>query len=492
MIKDTRRTLMSKYFQICVSIILVSLVILGMMLLLFAAQYFKDDKYELLVRNAQQASKITSVGISQIQTTYVIDDKLTLSTYRILGNAIGADMFLVDNNGKTILCTDSENCNHTTYLIDKKILAKAAAGYYKEFGTLCNIYKTQHFTVAMPVKSMDGVILGTVFASADASSLTEFLMEIFKMFLLSAIAVLIISFIIIYFTTSRLIRPLREMVTATESFSRGDFTVRVHVEGYDEIDRLAMAFNNMASSLATLESTRRSFIANVSHELKTPMTTISGFIDGILDGTIPPEKHNHYLHIVSDEVKRLSRLVRSMLNIARIEAGEMSINPSGFDVNDLICRTVFIFEQAIETKNLEIKGLDVDKIMVEGDNDLIHQVVYNLIENAVKFVNQDGYIEFIYDTNREGGKTYIGIKNSGEGFSKEEMPKLFDRFYKTDKSRSLDKNGVGLGLHIVRSIINLHNSDIMVKSVKGEYCEFGFDLPAFSEKKGVSRFRKQS
>ncbi|MEG1044241.1 MAG: HAMP domain-containing sensor histidine kinase, partial [Oscillospiraceae bacterium] len=267
---------------------------------------------------------------------------------------------------------------------------------------------------------------------------------------------------------------------------------RVHVEGYDEIDRLAMAFNNMASSLATLESTRRSFIANVSHELKTPMTTISGFIDGILDGTIPPEKHNHYLHIVSDEVKRLSRLVRSMLNIARIEAGEMSINPSGFDVNDLICRTVFIFEQAIETKNLEIKGLDVDKIMVEGDNDLIHQVVYNLIENAVKFVNQDGYIEFIYDTNREGGKTYIGIKNSGEGFSKEEMPKLFDRFYKTDKSRSLDKNGVGLGLHIVRSIINLHNSDIMVKSVKGEYCEFGFDLPAFSEKKGVSRFRKQS
>lgn len=492
MMKNQGKSLMTKYFQICVSLILISIVILGLMLLLFASQYFKHDKYELLTRNAMEASKITSVDISQYDTSYVLDGKLTLSTYNILGGAIGADMFLVDNNGKTILCTEEENCSHKTYLISNKILEQARSSLYKEIGTLGSIYKMPHFTVAVPVKSADGIVVGFVFASTDASSLTAFLTAILKMFMVSSIAVLIISFVIIYFTTGRLVRPLREMVAATESFSRGDFTVRVHVEGYDEIDKLAMAFNNMASSLATLESTRRSFIANVSHELKTPMTTISGFIDGILDGTIPPEKQAHYLAIVSAEVKRLSRLVRSMLNIARIEAGEMSISPSPFDINDVVCRTVFTFEQPIEEKQLEIKGLDVGKIMVEGDIDLIHQVVYNLIENAVKFVNTKGYIEIVYDTERTDGKTYIGIKNSGEGFAKDEVPKLFDRFYKTDKSRSLDKNGVGLGLHIVRSIINLHNSDIIVKSIQGEYCEFGFCLPTFSEKKSISRFRKQS
>ena len=264
--------------------------------------------------------------------------------------------------------------------------------------------------------------------------------------------------------------------------------MRVPVEGYDEVSKLAMAFNTMASSLAAQDQTSRSFIANVSHELKTPMTTISGFIDGILDGTIPEEKQRHYLTIVSEEVKRLSRLIKSMLNIAKIEAGEMVIKPVPVDINDIVCRTVFTFEKAIEEKRLDIRGLDVDKIMVEADPDLIHQVVYNLIDNAVKFVNEGGYIEFSYTV--DTAMTYIGVKNSGQGLTKEEVPRVFDRFYKTDKSRSLDKNGVGLGLHIVRSIINLHSGDIMVRSVEGEYCEFVFSLPTLHQKNGQSIFRK--
>ena len=489
--KKNGQSLLSKYFSICVALILVSIIFLGLILLMFASQYFKEDKYNLLERNAEQAAAITSFDISTGKSSYFIDVKLTLSSYRILGNAIGADMFLVDNSGNTVICTNDESAHYLQHLVDREILSEVSRGSYKDLGSLSGIYDKAHYIVGIPVKSTDGIVIGSVFACADASGLTQFLAEISKMFLFSAVAVLAISFVIIYFTTDRLVTPLKEMVKATESFSRGDFTVRVHVEGNDEIDKLAMAFNEMASSLATMESTRRMFIANVSHELKTPMTTIGGFVDGILDGTIPPEKQNHYLKIVSDEVKRLSRLVRSMLNIARIEAGEMSTTVSEFDINDLVCQTVFTFEQKINEKGLDIIGLDSGRVMVEGDCDLIHQVVYNLTENAVKFVNDGGYIEVIYDYNRADGKVYIGIKNSGAGIKKEEIPKLFDRFYKTDKSRSLDKTGVGLGLHIVRSIINLHNSDIVVKSSEGEYCEFGFCLPAVNDKKISSRFRKQ-
>ena len=329
--------------------------------------------------------------------------------------------------------------------------------------------------MGIPVSTEEGVPAAVIFASAPADTLMVFLSEILKMFVVSSLAVLILAFAAVYFITADLVRPLRKMVAATQAFSKGDFTVRVPVESYDEIGKLAISFNNMATSLATTEVTRRSFTANVSHELRTPMTTIAGFIDGILDGTIPPEKRDDYLRIVSDEVKRLSRLVRSMLNIARIEAGELQIKPDLFDVNETVIRTVFTFEKPLEEKGIEVRGLDNGKVMVEADPDLIHQVVYNLIENAVKFCNEHGYIEVSYRA--DDAYTYVGIKNSGDGIAKDEIPHIFDRFYKTDKSRSREKGGAGLGLHIVRSIVNLHGGDIVVRSVEGEYCEFVFSIP---------------
>ena len=147
----------------------------------------------------------------------------------------------------------------------------------------------------------------------------------------------------------------------------------------------------------------------------------------------------------------------------------MKLKPTVFDVNEVVLSSIFTFEQTIDAKHLEIKGLDAGKIMVEADEDLIHQVVYNLLENAVKFVNEGGYIEVSYTVDPK--RTYINIKNSGEGIPKDEISKVFDRFYKTDRSRSIDKTGVGLGLHIVRSIVNLHQGEVIVRSVKGEYCE---------------------
>lgn len=463
--------------------IMLTITFLGIVFLAFASRYFRQDRFALLEQNALYALQITERLCVNVDGTYRISSSLS-DFYTPIARAIDADIYLTNMNGKTLVCTHSGSCNHLTNNVPSSIMEKLESdGHFSGVSTLGGIYSSSYYTVAFPLVLGDGRVAGAVFISSSAQNLTNFLIEILQMFLVSAACVIIIAFSVIYFVTSNMVRPLRCMVSATESFTRGDFTVRVPVTEMDEIGRLSMAFNNMAASLAQQENVRRSFIANVSHELKTPMTTIGGFVDGIIDGTIPPEKQRHYLSIVSSEVKRLSRLVRSMLNIARLESGEMKLSPTSFDINSVVCSTIFTFEQAIDAKNLEIRGLDVDRVMVSADEDLIHQVVYNLLENAVKFVNDKGYIEVSYRT--ENKMTYVSIKNSGEGISKDEISKVFERFYKTDRSRSQDKTGVGLGLNIVRSIINLHKGEVIVRSAEGEYCEFTFSVP--SAPKPVSR-----
>lgn len=472
-----QRSLFRKYFSACAGMILLTIAFLGVVFLSFASRYFQEDRFNILNQNAVFALEAAEELCFRENGSYKVSSTL-FDVYEPVAKAIDADIFLVKIDGKTLICSGSGgDCVHRHKALPAEVLNTLKEEQsYSGITDLGGIYQSKHYTVALPLIVEDNIMAGAVFVASDAGDLTAFLQEMLKMFLVSAICVLIIAFAVIYIITSNMVRPLRDMVSATESFARGDFTVRLPVREMDEIGNLSMAFNNMATSLAQQDSIRRSFVANVSHELKTPMTTIGGFVDGIMDGTIPPERHRHYLSIVSSEVKRLSRLVRSMLNIARLESGEMQLQPKAFDINQVVCSTIFTFEQSIEEKNLDIRGLDSDRVMVSADEDLIHQVVYNLLENAVKFVNEGGYIELSYHT--EGKMTHISIKNSGEGISKEEISKVFERFYKTDRSRSQDKSGVGLGLNIVRSIVKLHNGEVIVRSTEGQFCEFTFTLPS--------------
>lgn len=483
-----QKSIFKKYFSICASLILVSILILGIAFMIFSARYFKEDKYAVLEQNADKA--VTAIQNSldengQFQENYTLRNFLD-----ILSDANSTEIFITNRKGRTLFCTEEYPCRHTTYVMSETVLRSLEQrALYREMGTLNSIYSEHHYTVGKPYLDTDGNVRGYVFSSTEATQpLSAFLIDILKMFLISAVVVILLGMIIIYFITHQMVKPLREMSEAAQEFGKGDFSRVLTVYNYDEIGQLAMALNNMAKSLSTLENMRRSFIANVSHELKTPMTTIGGFIDGILDGTIPPNQQKQYLRTVSDEVKRLSRLVRSMLNLAQVEAGELQLNLQRFDMVDTICQTLFTLERQIEAKGLEVRGLDHDKVYVEADQDLIHQIVYNLIENAIKFANDGGYLEFEFT--KEGGRTVIGVKNSGEGLSKEEIPRVFDRFYKTDRSRGLDKNGVGLGLYIVRSIVNLHGGEIIVKSVQGEYCEFLFTLQSAKPKTSGKYIKK--
>ena len=346
-------------------------------------------------------------------------------------------------------------------------------GSFFEGGNLGGLYKDNYFTAARPIKSGEQTV-GVVFSSSLASQPMTFFKSLIKIYLLAAIIPIFIMLVAGYLMSYRLIRPLRQMSDAAKRMAKGDFSRRIPVVSDDEIGELSISFNNMTNSLAQLEGMRRSFVANVSHELRTPMTTIGGFIDAILDGTIDGETEKHYLLVVSDEIKRLSRLVESMLCLAKLESGEQKINREVFDIVKVARNIVVSQEQRISEKNIDVRGLENDGITVNADYDLIYQVIFNLIDNAIKFTNENGVIEFI--VTQEGGRVSFAVRNTGSYIEKADLKYVFDRFYKTDKSRSVNKNGTGLGLYISKTIIDIHGGKISADSRAGEYTQFCFSL----------------
>ena len=230
----------------------------------------------------------------------------------------------------------------------------------------------------------------------------------------------------------------------------------------------------MARDLDQLEELTRGFISNVSHEFKTPMTTIGGFVDGMIDGTIPADQRDKYLHIIAEETRRLSRMVGRMLDAAKIQSGELLINPAPMDFSAMTTQILLSFEQKIEKKQLDVCCELDDRLIVMGDRDHLYRAVYNLVDNAVKFINEGGRL--CLRAHPEGEFCAFSISNTGTGISSDDLPHIFDRFYKADRSRSMDKTGAGLGLYIVKNIINLHGGEISVRSDGGE-TEFEFTLP---------------
>ncbi len=316
--------------------------------------------------------------------------------------------------------------------------------------------------------------------------------DLTKTVLSSALLVLIAALIAAYFITERTIAPLREMSMAARNFAAGKFDRRVNVRGKDEVAELSEAFNQMADSLENLEKMRNSFVANVSHDLRTPMTTIAGFIDGIRDGVIPPEEHDHYLEVVSIEVQRLSRLVASLLDLSRLQAGDRKFVMKSFDICEMARLILISFEQQIEEKRLEVEFFcEEDRMTVLADHDAVYQIFYNICHNALKFSRPNGMLRICLVYTKEK-KVEIAVYNEGEGIPTEDQPYVFERFYKSDKSRGLDKSGVGLGLYIAKTIIAAHGEKIWVASEPGKNCEFFFTLPrAVSGHWGIGEEKNQ-
>ncbi len=469
-----QKSIFKRYLTMTMAIVILSFVLLGSVLMLFFSQYWRGEKRELLTQNAQSISSIAGNLLGRNED---LPDNVMQAFLSSFAGSVDADIFVTDTDGKILVGNYANSHLQGAEKVPPGAVAAAMQGGYEGRNNFGGLYSTRYYIIGVPMRAGDnGPVAGAVFAATSAATVNEFQSRLFQIFLVASAAALFVTFCMVGAFAYRLVKPLRQMSAAARSFGAGDFSVRVPVTSEDELGQLAVSFNNMANSLSISEGTRRSFIANVSHELKTPMTTIAGFIDGILDGTIPPEEQDKYLGIVSSEVKRLSRLVRSMLDLSRIDNGEMKLNPGQFDITNTVVTTLLTFEQSINNKQIEIRGLENARPQtVTGDQDLIHQVVYNLVENAVKFTNPGGYISVLVNDSID--RTTVVIENSGPGIAPEELPHIFERFYKTDKSRSQDKNGMGLGLYIVKTILKLHGGDISVTSAQGEFCRFQFYLP---------------
>ena len=467
--KFSHQSLFTKFLSVFVAMVLICFLLLGVTLGVFLSNYWSSQKEQLLSSNAKNIANTTSsVLSSRIQTDVSGSIAMICSNLSMISDAISADIYITDTSGNIILCKDvitqnysiSNNgrCSlHGGYTIPQEVIDEAKKGDYFAKTTLNGVYMKKQLVAAEPVKVGEETA-AVVFAVAPMTAgFTNYAMNILKMFVFACLLAISVGFIAVYFLTASLTKPLHDMSEATKAYAEGNFGPRVKVKGDDELAELVRAFNKMASDLSLLESSRRSFVANVSHELKTPMTTIGGFIDGILDG--------------------LSRLVTAMLNMSKIEAGELKLNPKAFDISAEIFNVLLSFEQIIERKHIEISGLDrLHSVTVTADEDMIHQVIYNLVDNAVKFT-ENGTISVFVDDDENA--TLIKVVNTGAGISSEEREKIFERFYKVDKSRSYDVKGAGLGLYICKTIVEMHGGSIGCNSEECKYTEFWFTIPKY-------------
>ena len=471
------KTTFSRTFSTTVIILLLSLILVGTSFQALVEDYLAESAIAELQRN--------STAVSNLASAYSSEGGMLNRDFMVNLDVVSAvsdsDILICDATGKIILCSDSiTGCNHQRLRVDRAYLDKVLTqGGDTATGKIPDLYEELRYVVATPITDfISGQNLGIVIASAPTRSTAAIMTRISNIFMVVSLLVVLISVVAMIILVRRQSDPLRQMAQVARSFGHGDLDARVRLaDDYpEEVEELALSFNNMAQELQKSEYQRKEFVANVSHELKTPMTTIAGYVDGILDGTIPQHRHRYYLQIVSDETKRLSRLVRSMLDISRLEDGSVPDEKKvRFDMEETLGQVLITFEKKITDKNLNV---DVDMpahpVITHACEDYVTQVIYNLIDNAVKFCPQGGTLGL--KIQQGGGKVYVTVSNEGETIPTEELPLVFDRFHKIDKSRSQNRDGWGLGLYIVKTLVSSHGENISVTSRDGKTA-FTFTMP---------------
>ena len=465
-------------------------IFLSATLILLAALLAVGVSFQLLVRNFLTTRILNDLyadaeQLCALASAYHAQSRLLSEEFMVnlsvASQVSGADAVICDRNGTVVLCSDSPlGCVHQGMTIQNKdYLQQVLTTGCADTGKITGLYEESRYMVALPIRNSYGNSAGFVILSTPTRSTHVLLSKISNIFLgVSLLAILIALFFMII-TVRIQARPLRKIAGAANAFGHGNLNARVAIDKNDsqEVQDLALAFNNMAASLEKSEQQRQEFVANVSHELKTPMTTIGGYVDGILDGTLPPERHKHYMQLVSLETKRLSRLVQSMLEISRLQSqgGIPEERKSRFDVNECAGLVLITFEQKILAKQLRVHvDMPEHPVYTFACQDSITQVIYNLMDNAVKFCPEGG--ELNLKIRFSSAKIFICVANSGPTIPAEELPLLFERFHKTDKSRSENREGWGLGLYIVKTLVCAHGEDISVSS-RDQKTQFTFTLP---------------
>ncbi len=472
-------TFYKRQLALTLGIVILSFSLLSAAFTLLSYRYAIEEKKGSMENNAQYIAEFTGKYLAQGNG---IRDSYFRMYVASLAQISGAHIMLSENTGEIVYATDGTKFYHYDQAVPEAIINQSSRrGGYTGMTTLGGLFGENRFLTAEPIYGElpggETVVRGVVLVSTSAAGISQLWRAMANIFFFTCVVVLLISIVASTITSARQVRPLNEIAEAARKFGHGEFDVRIR--GYehrkDEVGALAEAFNTMAGSLEKSETQRNEFIANVSHELKTPMTTIAGFAEGILDGTIPPEREREFLQVIASETRRLSRLVRRMLDMSRLKALHENITAQEqFDISEVMLRVLVSLEGRITGRGLDVDTrIPEDPVMVWGDPDAITQVCYNLLDNAAKFAAQGSALTVSVE--KKEAKALVTVRNLGDTIPAEELPLLFDRFHKADYSRSQDREGVGLGLYIVKTILGNLREDITATSVDG-VTEFTFTL----------------
>ena len=471
-----RKSISVTFFSMVATLLVLGTAVMGFSEWVLFNRYFAQERYETLDSVAEVTQRAADYVVQQAalpggDELDALSDKLV-----IIGESAEAYLFFTDEDGSVLITSNPELLAKET--VPQELIAKVGEDKpYHVLSTLDGVLTEKSYVSVRQTRDAQGVCSGYLFLCSSGARLTAFKEEFGSNFFFSACIMLLCASVVTSFLMRRLTDPLQKITDAAQRFGGGDFSVRVEgVEGEGEVADLANTFNRMAENIQSNDNSRGQFMGNIAHELRTPMTTIKGFIDGMLDGTIPPEETKHYLGIVSQETGRLARLVQNMLDITKLEAGEVPIHAQTYDLWKTVTDVVLSDEQRIEDGKIDIQGLGGDPLLIYADPDFVHQVVYNIVDNAIKFTPAGGTISFAAE--RRSNMVEVRIENTGAGIAPEALPFVFERFYKEDRSRGMNTRGSGLGLHICKILVNLSGGQIHAESEEGNWCRFVFTLPA--------------
>lgn len=465
-------SIFGKQFFLYMGSLLISFILIGAGLTQAFSSYFVTQRIDGLTIQGKKISKVFEQAyyFGGIYDREKLNEQITL-----LDDYLEASFIYVDNSGTILMISNDIDTKWLGQEINIDDVKKAISGEIVSFENLFGgIFDKTVITVGYPI-TVHGNTIGAVFLSSPMTDLQETTNDALKIIVFIVFIAGILGFVLIYMSSKKLVKPLLEMNEAAKVISGGNFEKRLIVKGKDEIAQLAVSFNEMAESLNEQENRRKEFLSNISHDLRSPLTSMKGFLQAIIDGTVPYEKQNHYLNIILDESDRLAKMANNIIDINMLDNSNYVLEISRFDINELIRKIVYNFETRIVKKNISVNvELAENKTYVDADYEKIQRVIYNLIDNAVKFTNDGGIIDIETDVEKE--KVFVKIKDNGRGISNDEQKRIFERFYKADSSRGEDKMGSGLGLSIVKEFIKAHNETINVKSELGNGCEFVFSL----------------
>jgi signal transduction histidine kinase len=454
-----KKGLFSKMLATYTIIITISLMIIATVLSYWFQNYFFQERKEEFLDKSSMiqgfALKYMSGDISSQQVNEIVT---------IIGEYIKSDIWLTDSNGYVYAVSNTDHKGFILKQVFVKELEELRLGNtFETAGPYEGISDKPVRIYGTPIISEAGIFRGSIILYNSTEELGESLRRVYEIIWISAIFAIIFSCIVIYYFSQKIIiKPLAEINSVARKISNGDVDQRVYIKSNDEIGELAQSLNFMADSVEKVEKNRREFISNVSHEIRSPITSIKGFISGILDGVIPKEKEKYYLSIAYEEIQRLTRLVNDLLDMSAIEAGEFSLRIMEVDINEIIRLTVIKNETRIKEKKASVDvRFDEDNLFVAGDKDRLVQVITNLLDNSIKYVNEGGKIKISSRT--KGKKVFISVFNDGPQIEKEDLKYIWNRFYKADKARTA-KDSTGLGLSIVRNIITQLQEDIWVEN----------------------------